>query len=266
MLDSLNIQAAVHISLTIFLVDDGSTDDTGASVQDRFPDAVVIPGNGSLYWAGGMRTAFQAAMKKGGFDYYLWLNDDIVLDNGALEHALDWAYRASIKHANPPVLVGTLRDAENGTPIYGGMQRRSRWRRLYFDLVTANTQPAPCETCNGNFVLIPKAVANTVGMIDSNYQHACGDYDYGFRVRAAGYPLLVIPGSVGICTRNALPDRDAVCALSITQRWKRITGPKLFPLRAWFTYTFRHTGPLWPVFFVRPYVEVLFPRLFRTLH
>lgn len=261
-LASLFFDIPGHISLTVFLVDDGSTDGTAAAVRQFFPEVIVISGNGDLYWAGGMRVAFKTAARLGEYDYYLWLNDDVVLDNGALLCALSWAdnYRAK-----PAVLVGTIRDVATGKAIYGGMRRPSMWRALYFEPVTTDSHPIPCDTCSGNFLLIPSAIAMRVEMIDNIFRHACGDYDYGFRVRRYGYPLLVIPGSVGTSARNPFPNREDICRLSIIERWQRITGPKLFPIRPWFTYTYRHTGLLWPIFFVRPYVEVFWPRLFRIL-
>lgn len=262
---SLLSQSTERASLTVFLVDDGSTDGTSDEVERKYPSVMLIRGDGSLYWAGGMRAAFNVARRYGGFDYYLWINDDVIVDADALERSLYWAFNTSETRNGPAVLVGTIRDLDTGDAIYGGMRRPNKWRALYFEPVTSNTIPIPCETCSGNFVLIPSRVINDIGMIDNIFQHGCGDYDYGFRVRRSGYPLMVIPGSVGTCTRNPFPDRNSIIALSFIQRWKRVTSPKLFPLRAWFTYTVRHTGPLWPIFFVRPYVEALFPRIFKIL-
>ena len=68
-------QVDESVKVTVYLVDDGSTDGTGIAVKDRYPDINVIYGDGSLFWNGGMHQAFAEALKVG-FDYYLWLNDD----------------------------------------------------------------------------------------------------------------------------------------------------------------------------------------------
>ena len=38
--------------LSIFLVDDASSDGTSDAVAYKYPDVTIIPGGGNLYWAG----------------------------------------------------------------------------------------------------------------------------------------------------------------------------------------------------------------------
>ena len=76
-----------NIKFKVFLVDDGSSDGTEHAISQSFPDVVIIKGNGNLFWAGGMRIAWNSAKKKQ-YDYYLWLNDDVFLYNNFLESCL----------------------------------------------------------------------------------------------------------------------------------------------------------------------------------
>ena len=72
-------------SCKVFLVDDGSIDGTGDRVRAAFPDVHVIDGDGTLYWAKGMLTAWEAAVaERYDWDGYLWLNDDTELTDGSL--------------------------------------------------------------------------------------------------------------------------------------------------------------------------------------
>ena len=48
-----------NINLNIFLVDDGSIDGTGKAVKKNFPQVNLITGDGTLFWNGGMRVAFE---------------------------------------------------------------------------------------------------------------------------------------------------------------------------------------------------------------
>ena len=48
----------------------------------------VLHGDGQLYWNGGMRHAFAAAIA-GDYDYYLWMYDDTVLDDRGLATLVD---------------------------------------------------------------------------------------------------------------------------------------------------------------------------------
>ena len=72
-----------EIALNAYLLDDGSTDGTATAVQQIYPKVKIFSGDGNLFWNGGMRVAFSEAMKDDP-DYYLWLNDDTVLDREAL--------------------------------------------------------------------------------------------------------------------------------------------------------------------------------------
>lgn len=244
-------------SLEVFLVDDGSKDGTGRVVKEQFPDVYLIEGDGSLYWNGGMRVAFAAAMNQG-FDYYLWLNDDTTLYDKTIYTLLDTAETIMHKHGRAATVVGTTQAHKDGTSTYGGLIRASRWRPLKFILVPASNISTPCDTMNGNCVLIPSIIANTIGNLDEAFVHTMGDIDYGLRARNAGFPIMVMPGFAGLCMRNNIDNTHADTRLGCSERWKKITSHKVLPMRAWYVLTRRHTGLLWPIFWVWPYLKVLF--------
>ena len=64
-----------NYSLTVFIVDGGSSDGTPEAIQKAFPKVKIKVEEG-LYWAGGMREAWKMAADGGDYDYYLLLNDD----------------------------------------------------------------------------------------------------------------------------------------------------------------------------------------------
>ena len=67
----------------VFLTDDASTDGTQESVKNEFPQINLLHGDGSLFWAGGMRNSWTQAIKNN-YDFYLLLNDDTLLKHDAL--------------------------------------------------------------------------------------------------------------------------------------------------------------------------------------
>src|SRR5918998_6020285 len=87
------------VSLRVYLLDAGSTDGTPHAVQNAFPEVELLRGDGSLFWNGGMRLAFSQALTVG-YDYYLWLNDDTILEGEALANLLH-THRSLAKEGSP---------------------------------------------------------------------------------------------------------------------------------------------------------------------
>jgi GT2 family glycosyltransferase len=71
------------ISLSVYLVDDGSTDGTAKAVSENFPEVNVIQSDGGLFWNKGMHLAFSNAMQKD-YDAFLMFNDDTMLQSDAI--------------------------------------------------------------------------------------------------------------------------------------------------------------------------------------
>lgn len=252
----MDLSVPAGVSLHVYLVDDGS-DHTAEAVRRDFPDVNVLVGDGTLYWAGGMRKAWTEALRHG-FDYFLWLNDDTELNPDALRRLLATIESVASRRA---VVVGTTSDPMTGSATYGGVSRSSRTRPLSFRLVTPSESIERCQTMNGNCVLVPKEVVNELGIISSAFTHGMGDFDYGLRATSSGIPILIAPGFVGVCARDHLVQgswRDR--SLPRSERWRKIMASKELPPRAWFTFARRHGGPLWPLQWLSPYLRVLMGR------
>ena len=196
----------------VFLVDDGSTDGTGARVSAAYPSVHVIDGDGSLYWAKGMRKAWEAAAEEGDWDAYLWLNDDTMLSLGALE-------KMFAKDNGKSLIIGNLCDA-TGRAVYG--LNVNGW-------------------VNGNCVLVPRAIYEKCGMICGDYAHAWADSDYAYHVRRAGFPI-VGAGVVGAAEWH--PIRPDLSKMSFRERLDSLVDPKgwnihdlwLYRCRNWSVY------------------------------
>ena len=240
--------------------DDASTDGTGDAVRACFPDATVLPGTGSAFWSGGMRAAFDHALKRD-FDFYLWLNDDVVLEASAIARLLAAARDLTGSSAAPLVIGGAVRDSQTLAFSYGGIRlRHSSGSPLRFVAV----EPLPdqmrdCDTLHGNVVLIPRATAAIVGSIGPAFIHTLGDLDYGLRVRGAGGQVVLAPGFVGFCDANPGAQRWFDPATPVRDRWRLLRNPLGFPLRPWFRFARAHGGPVWPVFALAPLWRLFVP-------
>jgi GT2 family glycosyltransferase len=249
-------QGIDHLELNVVLVDDGSTDGTVDAVAAAFPWVRVDRGDGSLFWCRGMHRAFDLALRDE-YDFYLWLNDDTQLYPDALSRLLKEAVELRAQQGRPVILVGSTVDEASGNLTYGGVRRASWWQPLTLVKVMPGEQPQACDTMNGNIVLIPAEAAHIVGNLDPIFEHAMGDTDYGFRAVQLGVALWVAAGVHGTCGLNPVKGTFSDRTLSLPKRWRLMLGRKVLPWRSWWRMTSKHAGPLWPIYFVWPYIKLV---------
>jgi GT2 family glycosyltransferase len=265
-LDSLYASSykAGNINLTVYLVDDGSTDGTGETVSRKFPEVNLIRGTGNLYWSGGMRLGFGHAISKR-HDFYLWLNDDLVLNNSAIGNLLKCYYKNLSTFGKECIVVGPLSSCSSGDLIYGGIRRIGSNLIPKGQMVYSQFEDLECDYFHGNCVLIPRKVPSLVGNIDPAFIHAMGDHDYGYRCTSKGFKIFVCRDIIA-CSENDSGNYKLYSnlnqgdwkKLTLLQRLGVICSPKNFPVKPWFIYSYRYLGFFWLLRFLRPYLLAIF--------
>lgn len=252
-LESL-IAAAGSVQLMVVHVDDASTDGTAEAVAELLPGVVQIHGNGDLYWAGGMRLGLARA-EEDDPDYVLWLNDDVVLDPGAIDVLLDLAPSAE----DETIAVGALRDPDSDELTYAPVRHVHTWRGRGFEAIPPGSTDRP-DAMNGNLVLVPRRVRQLVGSLDPTYRHGIADYDYGLRATRMGIRIRSTGTTVGTCARNDDTGTWRDASLSRRRRLQLLNGPTGRPFREWAHFQ-RRNGGNWPAATLSPYLRtVLTPR------
>lgn len=254
----------LEVSIQVYLLDDGSTDGTTEAVLAIYPEVKIFKGNGRLFWNGGMRFVFSEAFNTG-YDYYLWLNDDTMLECDALQNLLATHHFLAKQDKPNSIVVGSTRDLVTGELTYGGVVRSSFWHPLKFKLVKPNEMLQMSVTMNGNCVLIPHVVAKNVGTLDDAFTHAMGDYDYGLRAEKLGCLVWVAPGYAGTCSRNFSDKSWTDPKLPFCEQLKKLGQPKELPLLEWKIFAKRHAGMFWFVYWLFPYMRIVASLVFRKL-
>lgn len=245
------------VRLVVHLLDDASPDGTAEAVREKFPRVHVHVGDGQRYWAGGLRVAYGAALAEG-HDYYLWLNDDVTLFADSIGRALDVHRELQADHGGQHLVVGAMRASAKETTTYSGFTRASnfvRWRFRHLEPFA--DRPRECLTMNGNFLLIPRAVAHLLGNIDRAFSHSLADLDFGLRARRRGVRNWILPGYAGICDANVGGRKDWKSAgLTLKQRLQIMEHPLGYPLRPSMAFA-RNFGLLAPVVVAAPYLSLV---------
>lgn len=222
-------------SLEVWLVDDASPDETGERVKGQFPQVnVIYAKKGGLFWCRGMRLAWDEAARFHDYDFYLWLNDDVMLLDGALESL--FADVEALGDGKKFVLVGTMSADAKGSCLAYGCHHGG-------DVVPPNGSPRLVHgySMSGNLVLVPKAVYEAVGPIYGGYRHAFGDSDYGFLIERNGIGMYCASKVLGVCPQA--PERYLhLDGLTLCQRIKTLFQPKGFNLHDTFVFKYRNWG------------------------
>jgi GT2 family glycosyltransferase len=241
----------------VYLVDDGSTDGTDDAVKLNFPEVNVIKGNGNLYWNKGMRLAWETAAQNKEYDFYLWLNDDTLIDEDAVCELLNCSKELKKYENNASIIVGTCRNApESSTFSYGG--------RNHDVPVIPNGSIQKCNFINGNLVLVPKEIYNKIGNLSPHYTHAMGDNDYGLRALKAGFGCFITRKYVATCPTNKISDWCNP-KIPVAKRFQNLYSPKGLNIKEYIIFLKEHKRKKWFFFTLKVYLKTLFPNLYNFL-
>lgn len=241
--------------LHYYVVDDGCTDGTGEMLEKNFPEVHHLIGDGNLFWNGGMNYAFKEAIKNK-YDFYLWVNDDVVFFEGFLEKMIEIVYEMENLTC---IITGYTVDPNGAEVTYGGHRIKKGIIPLDIHMILPTENIEKCDTMHGNCVLIHKSVVEKIGINDSFYTHGFGDIDYGLCASRQGIPIYLTNFPVGVCKSNPESDRKFIYSeKKIVERFKIMNSWKQRPVKDWFHFTKKFGGKLWFLRFIGPYVKLLF--------
>ena len=191
LLDSL--RSSSYANLEAIVVDDGSTDGSAEILAQEYPEVVIVPGSGSMWWTRATNTAIKLALTRGA-ELILTINQDAVMDVDAARIMVDTAGEF------PRSLIGAqVRFLEDPERVW--------FAGADLDPVTADIEhrtqspdergPVTTAMLTGLGMLIPKRVFDDLGgLFDEAFPQYFADCDLSLRAKSIGYDLLVQPRAV----------------------------------------------------------------------
>ena len=187
----------INFKTEIFLVDDNSTDGTADIIKKNFTDVNLIKGDGNLFWGGGIYLAWEEAIKKKQFEYFLWLNDDTFLYPNALQMLFKCK---ELTKSDEFIAVGSTCDSIKKNWTYGGFKNLNKKISVFENKkIYPNDGFQFIDRFNGNIVLISNKAFIKVGKFDKSLNHYFGDMDYAIRASIKKIPIILSPNYLGIC-------------------------------------------------------------------
>lgn len=193
-----SVHAVARPKHVILVVDNASTDDSPALIQERFPGLEVIEAGTNLGYAGGNNFGIRHALDRGA-EWVCILNNDVIVAPDFLEILLVTAQaRPDVGVVTP--LVADRADRERVWALGSAVNSASgvvsrlhagdpvgKWR---------DQPPFEVDVASGAAMLIKREVLERVGLMDEDFFLYYEETDWCLRIRQAGYRILAVPASV----------------------------------------------------------------------
>jgi GT2 family glycosyltransferase len=191
------IDSRDSLAKEIFVVDNGSTDDTPVAVPRKFPAVRFIRAEKNL----GLPCACNLAAKQAGGEFLLQLNSDVRLTPDALGLAVAWMRGRTDCAAVGAQLLNPDGSRQNSIANFPTLAtellNKSLLRRLWPDKFPGKerqfTEPVEVESVVGAFMLIRKSTWDALDGWDERYFFFFEETDFCRRARQRGQLTFHLP-------------------------------------------------------------------------
>jgi len=183
----------------IILIDNYSTDDSLASLEQEFKDLIILKSNENLGFAGGNNMGIQYAIDKG-YQYTMLLNNDVEVESNFLEPLVEQLDSHSHIGAVQPLIyfhhdrsiiwnAGSKFNPWLGIFISNGYNQRDDGQKERF-------KEKKIDWITGCAFMVKTEILAQIGTLNHQFFIYYEDVDLSFRIKEAGYKLAYVPKSV----------------------------------------------------------------------
>lgn len=185
------------VSYEIYVVDNGSTDDSPAMVKDEFPTVKLIPNRSNLGFARANNLAMRAAEGR----FFLLLNSDTLVRKGAIEGLMETMETdSSIGIAGLQLLNddGSLQNSIYSFPsLLTELTNKSLLRLLLPSKYPGKEHQIAdlieVDAIIGSCMLVRREAAEQIGLLDEEFFFFFEETDWCLRMRKAGWKVVFDP-------------------------------------------------------------------------
>jgi GT2 family glycosyltransferase len=200
-INSLNKQSCIS-KLKIFLVDDGSTDNTRKIINNKFPEVKIFEGDGNLFWGGAVNYGIKQVLKLSKKnDWILLVNNDVEFKKNTISNLI----KSSVKY-DRKVIAGALTVSfkdkktiiKSGTKVKSWFFNITSHKFLNLSLSKVNKFPSvEVDFLTGRCLLHPVEIFKKLKNYNSKkFRHYGADDEFSMRIKKYGYKAILCPSSI----------------------------------------------------------------------
>lgn len=183
----------------VFVVDNGSTDDSAACIRTGFPNIPVLETGANLGYAGGNNAGIHHALAQGA-DFVCILNNDVIVEPDFLAPLLAALESRPDVGVVTPLVAERSNDSGHVWALGSSVdQRTAAVSRNHAGEPVASWQGRPpfeVDVASGAAMLVKREAFECVGLMDEDFFLYFEEVDWSLAVRRARYHILAVPTSM----------------------------------------------------------------------
>jgi len=222
-------------SLEVFVVDNACTDGSAEAIAAAFAQVKQIHNVHRQGFSTNNNLAFSQASGR----YLLMLNDDTLVQEGALDRMVSFMDQ----HPDAGVVGARLLNPDGSHqpdcsylphPLYDAIEPLSLWLRpLHCDAQCATVIGRVCGAC----MMVRRTVADKVGLLDTAFDPLyCEEVDWCYRIGQAGWQVYHLPDAQVVHFGGQTMNRAPLYKLEMFYRKKALFFRKHFGARTAWTF------------------------------